>query len=104
MYRRQHPVTLERTPSSSSSSPSPLQKKRRKIFSSFRIFVIHAKIPPDEVESLHRLAESLGADINCSIDEADIIITTISVLKRLERHIDAGHAVRHPTNLRLAHN
>ncbi|KAF9502923.1 hypothetical protein BS47DRAFT_1356591, partial [Hydnum rufescens UP504] len=86
--------TLERTTSSSSSSPS-LQKKQRKVLSSFRIFVIHAKIPSDE---------SLGADINCSIDEADIIITTISVLKRLERHIDAGHAVRHPTNLHLAHN
>ncbi|KAF9502808.1 hypothetical protein BS47DRAFT_1459576, partial [Hydnum rufescens UP504] len=92
MYRRGHPVTLERTPSSSPSSPSPLQKKQRKILSSFRIFVIHAKIPADEVESLHRLAESLGADINRPIDEAEIIITAISAPKRLERHIDADHA------------
>ena len=100
MYRRPHPTTLERTSSpssSSSSSRSRAHQRQRRILSSLRIFVIHAKIVAEEVERLYRLAESLGADINSSIDQADVIITSIAVLKRLERHIDMDHAVRHLT-------
>ena len=62
-----------------------------------RVHIIDAKLSDelDEPVMLRQMAEHLGANVNSSvIDEADVIVTRITALKRLQRHIDLRKAVR----------
>jgi hypothetical protein len=62
-----------------------------------RVHIIDAKLSDelDEPVMLRQMAEHLGANVNSSvIDEADVIVTRITALKRLQRHIDLCKAVR----------
>jgi DNA polymerase IV len=91
----------------SSRSPSPFSKsaynspqrpsKRTKgapgILASHRVFILQPKLSQTEISEIFDLAESADADIVSSPDEADIIVTTIGMRKRLERHIEWNLAV-----------
>ena len=91
----------------SSRSPSPFSKsaynspqrpsKRTKgapgILASHRVFILQPKLSQTEISEIFDLAEGADANIVSSPDEADIVITTIGMRKRLERHIEWNLAV-----------
>lgn len=56
--------------------------------------IIQSKIASTELDLLYSLAESNGASVQSNIEHADVIITRISMRKRLERHINWELAVR----------
>ncbi|KAG8852939.1 hypothetical protein FRB96_008458 [Tulasnella sp. 330] len=57
------------------------------MLSAYRVHVIQSKLEPSTYEYLLSLTEAHGAKIT-SIDEANVVITTIHARKRLQRHID----------------
>lgn len=65
--------------------------------SELNIFIINAKLSleANESQTLRTLAEELGAEVNAvPIEEADVIVTRVGALGRLERHIALDKAVR----------
>jgi DNA polymerase mu len=63
------------------------------LFSGLSIYFIQAKIEPSELDLLYSIAEASGANIRTNIEEADIVVTAITMRKRLERHIEWDIAV-----------
>jgi hypothetical protein len=57
------------------------------IFSGLVVHIIQSKLGSTELDHLYALAESNGADLQSNIENADVIVTRISMRKRLERHI-----------------
>ncbi|KAF8591991.1 Nucleotidyltransferase [Ramaria rubella] len=57
------------------------------IFSGLVVHFIQTKIDPSELDLLYSLAESNGADVQSNIVQADVIVTRISMRRRLLRHI-----------------
>ncbi|KIJ45736.1 hypothetical protein M422DRAFT_29810 [Sphaerobolus stellatus SS14] len=80
-------------PSSDSSCDSDYEDKRRrididsKLFSGLSIHIIQAKIEATELDLLFSLAESNGAELVTNNEQAEVIVTAISMRRRLERHI-----------------
>lgn len=90
-------MTSKRPPSSDSSFDSDREVRKPRLddalFSGLSMFLIQTKIEPSELDLLYSLAEANGANIQTSMEQADVIITSISMRKRLERHIDWNLAV-----------
>lgn len=89
-----------RSPSPSlSSTASPVRRPPRRakpapgILASYRVFILQPKLAHKDISELYDLAEKAGADLVSSADEANVVITAISMRKRLERHLDWKLAV-----------
>jgi DNA polymerase IV len=89
-----------RSPSPSlSSTTGPFRRPPRRakpapgILASYRVSILHAKLAHKDISELHDLAEKADADVVGSPDEANVIITAISMRKRLERHLNWNLAV-----------
>jgi len=67
------------------------------IFSSIRLFIISAKLDAGDIGALYTLAETYGAQLAESVEDATVIITAIQARKRLERHISPEQVVRENT-------
>ncbi|KAF8528055.1 Nucleotidyltransferase [Hysterangium stoloniferum] len=74
------------------SSASDHDEKRTRtnpgFFEGIAIYIIQTKLEPTELDLLYSLVETHGANIQSTPEHADVIITGISMRKRLERHID----------------
>lgn len=77
---------------SSAQSGHSLQQKSG-IFGDLKLYLIQSKIDATEVELLTSLALSNGAIITPDLGRAEIIITRITMLRRLERHVPLQIAV-----------
>ncbi|KAL1668985.1 hypothetical protein GGF50DRAFT_45360 [Schizophyllum commune] len=75
-------------PRSSSSSDSSDEHRRLKVY------IVQAKLDPDEVARLYNLVETYsvdgGLDFELALNPnvADVIVTAVRMRKRLERHVD----------------
>ncbi|XP_006461257.1 hypothetical protein AGABI2DRAFT_118163 [Agaricus bisporus var. bisporus H97] len=92
---------LGKRPRTPSSSPSDGPSKRQRSdsldswdgFSNqrLRVYVVQAKLDEKEIADIYRLVEShasgLHLQLSSSPETADIIITVVHMLKRLERHV-----------------
>jgi len=70
------------------------QSPAKDIFHGIQIFILQAKLDTNAVAELVTLAEQCGAKLARTIEEADVVVTAISMRKRLERHLDWDFAVR----------
>lgn len=98
---------LGKRPRTPSSSPSDRPSKRQRSdsldswdgFSNqrLRVYVVQAKLDEKEIADIYRLVEShasgLHLQLSSSPETADIIITVVHMLKRLERHVPWDVAV-----------
>lgn len=98
---------LGKRPRTPSSSPSDRPSKRQRSdsldswdgFSNqrLRVYVVQAKLDEKEIADIYRLVEShasgLHLQLSSSPETADIIITAVHMLKRLERHVPWDVAV-----------
>ncbi|CAL1711990.1 unnamed protein product [Somion occarium] len=88
-----------RSPSSGLSSASDSKEeianppKRSKVSKSpkalpnVKVYIIQAKLSPQQVVKLSALAEKHCAKLCMDVDEADVVVTAISMRRRLERHM-----------------
>ncbi|EJD44828.1 hypothetical protein AURDEDRAFT_124929 [Auricularia subglabra TFB-10046 SS5] len=58
------------------------------------LYIIQAKLAPSAVGELFRLAEQLGAAVVPNIEDAEVVVTAITMRARLERHIPWKLAVQ----------
>jgi len=87
----------KRSPGSDSSFGSGREEKRPKlddgVFEGLSMYIIQSKIDPEELDLLYSLAENNGAEVQTDIQKADVIVTSISMRRRLERHVSWEVAV-----------
>ncbi|TDL20099.1 Nucleotidyltransferase [Rickenella mellea] len=89
-FKRPRPLAQT---SSSSSIPESHNFKRARdaeqapLFA-VPVYIIQAKLDAEQIDEMVDLAEDAGAIIVGSPEEADVLITAISMRKRLERHVD----------------
>lgn len=82
------------TSPSLSSTAGPFRHPPRRaksgpgILTTYRVFILHAKLAHNDISELHDLAEKADADVVGSPDDANVVITAIGMRKRLERHLD----------------
>lgn len=57
------------------------------------LYIVQAKLDPSSLSELFRLAERHAQRLCSDANEADVIITTIRMRRRLERHIPWSLAV-----------
>ena len=87
------------TSPSLSSTAGPFRHPPRRaksgpgILTTYRVFILHAKLAHNDISELHDLAEKADADVVGSPDDANVVITAIGMRKRLERHLDWNLAV-----------
>ena len=82
--------------SSNDNDPPAKRPHTEGIFSGLVVHIIQSKLGSSELDLLYSVAESNGADVQANIEGADVIITRISMRKRLERHIKWETAVCYP--------
>ncbi|KAI0050505.1 Nucleotidyltransferase [Auriscalpium vulgare] len=85
----------EPNPSSTSSDAvlRPSAKRRKSdvdpgTLHSRKVYILDAKLKPDEVAELVSLVDKAGAILVSEAKESEIVITAVGMRKRLERHID----------------
>ena len=64
-----------------------------KVLPGVNIYVIQAKLSPSQIAELFTLAENHCRKLCRDVDEADVVLTAISMRKRLERHMTWETAV-----------
>ena len=64
-----------------------------KVLPSVKIYVIQAKLNPSQIAELFTLVEKHCRQLCRDVDEADVVLTAISMRKRLERHMTWETAV-----------
>ena len=96
-------MPFKRLAPSNPSRPSPEPSKRRKdrksakIYPEIQVYVVQAKIDGHVLSELFRLAERHCKRLLGDVEDADVVITAVTMRKRLERHIPWEVAVRnHP--------
>ena len=75
--------------SSKQSTPTTTSK----VLYGVKIYVIQAKLSPSQIAELFTLAEKHCRKLCRGVDEADVVLTAISMRKRLERHMTWETAV-----------
>lgn len=92
-------MSSKRTHSSVSPQPSHSEASVKRYKASnhqlegLKIYIIPAKLDPEEIIKLVELAEHAGAVLCSNAESAELLITAIGMRKRLERHIDWTLAV-----------
>lgn len=84
-------VTPSRPPPAKRARLSSRHKKH--ILKDITLHILDAKLQPEMVAELYALAESGGAKVVGSVDEAEVVVTAIGMRKRLERHVSWDIAV-----------
>ncbi|KAA1470530.1 Nucleotidyltransferase [Dentipellis sp. KUC8613] len=91
-----HEHSSESPLSESSNSATPAEPSTRgrakrpklNVLKGVKLYVLQAKMTAAEIGELYGLAERGGAEICKDVEDAELIITNVSMRKRLERHID----------------
>lgn len=66
-----------------------------------KVYIVQAKLDPDEVARLYNLVETYSVDGGLDFElapnpnDADVIVTAVRMRKRLERHVNWELAVSH---------
>jgi DNA polymerase IV len=85
-------------PSSSSLITATKRKKDQpKALKGVRVYVVDAKLDQSTIAELQSLVVAHADKLVSNPSEADIIVTTIRMKARLERHVDWSLAVRRPS-------
>lgn len=79
---------------SPSTSPCPTPPAESQVLNGITIYVISAKLDPKEVGEMFSLAQNSGAKLSRIPQNASVLITTLTMKRRLERHISWDVAVR----------
>ncbi|KAH9911166.1 Nucleotidyltransferase [Fomitopsis serialis] len=86
-----HPRSDSQSLESSSSALQPSKHARlepsEKAIPDVTLYIVQAKLDPSSLSELFRLAERHAQRLCSNATEADVIITTIRMRRRLERHI-----------------
>ncbi|CEL63814.1 DNA-directed DNA/RNA polymerase mu OS=Homo sapiens GN=POLM PE=1 SV=1 [Rhizoctonia solani AG-1 IB] len=72
---------------SPSTSPCPTPPPESQILSSATIHIIDAKLDPKEVSEMYSLVQSTGAKLSRAPQLASVLITALTMKRRLERHV-----------------
>ncbi|KAB5592104.1 Finger of DNA polymerase lambda domain containing protein [Ceratobasidium theobromae] len=72
---------------SPSTSPCPTPPAESQVLNGITIYVISAKLDPKEVGEMFSLAQNSGAKLSRIPQNASVLITTLTMKRRLERHI-----------------
>ncbi|GJE94629.1 Nucleotidyltransferase [Phanerochaete sordida] len=76
------------TPDDDASTPPPAKRARgAKLFPDIAVHIIQAKLDGHAVAELHALAERHCARIAERAADADVLVTAVSMRRRLERHV-----------------
>ena len=88
--------------SSRSGSPEETPSKRSKVSSSanvlpdVKLYIVQAKLTSDDISELSALAERNCKMLCTHAEDADVIVTAITMRKRFERHVTWEIAVSLP--------
>lgn len=82
-----------RSRSSSVSSSNSAQRAKRakssekRLLPGIKVYIVQAKLASPTIARLFRLAEAHTSKLCKTVEEADVVITAITMRKRLERHV-----------------
>ncbi|KAG9119569.1 hypothetical protein FRC07_005353, partial [Ceratobasidium sp. 392] len=76
-----------RSPSAPATSPCPTPPPESQALAGLTIHVVNAKLSPSEIGEMFSLAQNAGAKLSSSPQNAAILITALTMKRRLERHI-----------------
>ena len=79
---------------SPSTSPCPTPPPESQVLSGVTIHVIDAKLDPKETREMHLLAQNTGAKLSRTPQHAPVLVTALTMKRRLERHVSWDIAVR----------
>ncbi len=94
------PVQSECQYQPSSSRPSKQFKASTPALSGVKIYLVQAKLDVATVAKLYALAELHSQGVCKNAEDADVIVTTVAMRRRLERHVPWEIAVSQSTPLR----
>ncbi|EUC66290.1 finger of DNA polymerase lambda domain protein [Rhizoctonia solani AG-3 Rhs1AP] len=72
---------------SPSTSPCPTPPPESQVLSGLTIHIIDAKLDPKETREMHLLAQSIGAKLSRTTQHASVLVTALTMKRRLERHV-----------------
>lgn len=94
-------ATPPSSPGSSAPSDSPkssTSKRKResaqRSLADIPIYIVSAKLDSNSIRELIGIAEDAGATVSPTPEGAEVLVTSIGMRRRLERHLDWALAVR----------
>jgi hypothetical protein len=79
---------------SPSTSPCPTPPAESQVLAGITVHIIDAKLSPSEIGEMFALAQNTGAKLSSTPQNASVLITALTMRRRLERHIPWDIAVR----------
>ncbi|KAG8743499.1 hypothetical protein FRC12_015045 [Ceratobasidium sp. 428] len=81
------PKARRSEPSPPATSPCPTPPPESQALAGLTIHVVNAKLSPGEIGEMLALAQNAGAKVSSSPQNATILVTALTMRRRLERHI-----------------